>query len=224
MTGDPGADRSFADALGPGALGALRVVAVRRTWPAGAVLFREGDRPDRVLILESGTVKCVTTTAGGVERILALRTAGDVLGELGVADRGPRSATATAVTPVVALAVPADRFRAFLTEHPDAALELLTIAIGRLRDADRQRAEFGSSETTTRLARALAELARSHGQPVDGGIRLDLLSQEDLAALCGSSREAVSRALGALRSAGLVATGRRAVTILDLAGIERWTV
>ncbi|MFP3900188.1 MAG: Crp/Fnr family transcriptional regulator [Acidimicrobiia bacterium] len=224
MAGDAGPDRSFAEALDAGALASLRAAGVRRTWPAGAVLFREGDRPDRVLILESGTVKCVTTSAGGVERILALRTAGDVLGELGVADRGPRSATAIAATPVEALAITADRFRAFLTEHPAATLELLTIAIGRLRDADRQRAEFGSTETTTRLARALAELARTHGRPVQAGVRLELLSQEDLAALCGSSREAVSRALGALRSAGLVATGRRAVTILDLAGIERWAV
>lgn len=224
MAGDTGADRSFAEALDPGALAALRVAGIRRTWPAGAVLFREGDRPDRVLILESGTVKCVTTSAGGVERILALRTAGDVLGELGVADRGPRSATAIAATPVEALAVPAERFRTFLTEHPRATLELLTIAIGRLRASDRQRAEFGSTETTTRLARVLAELARTHGQPGEDGVRLELLSQEDLAALCGSSREAVSRALGALRAAGLVTTGRRAVTILDLEGIERWTV
>lgn len=224
MAGDTGADRSFAEALDPGALAALRVAGIRRTWPAGAVLFREGDRPDRVLILESGTVKCVTTSAGGVERILALRTAGDVLGELGVADRGPRSATAIAATPVEALAVPAERFRTFLTEHPRATLELLTIAIGRLRASDRQRAEFGSTETTTRLARVLAELARTHGQPGEDGVRLELLSQEDLAALCGSSREAVSRALGALRAAGLVTTGRREVTILDLEGIERWTV
>ncbi|MBN2624549.1 MAG: Crp/Fnr family transcriptional regulator [Acidimicrobiales bacterium] len=224
MDGDGAPDRGFAEALDARALADLRAAGVRRTWPAGAVLFREGDRADRVLVLESGTVKVVTTSSGGVEHILALRTAGAVLGELAVADGGPRSATAVATTPVEALAVPAARFRTFLTDHPAATLELLTIAIGRLRAADRQRAEFGSTDTITRLVRTLRDLARSHGRTVDGGIRLDLLSQDDLAALCGSSREAVSRSLGTLRAAGLVATGRRSVTILDIDGIDAWEV
>lgn len=112
-------------------------------------------------------------------------------------------------------------FRAYLAARPAAALELLTVTVNRLRHADRQRAEFGS-DATARLARSLSALAREHGRVEGGGIRLGLLSQDDLAALCGASREAVSRALRTLREAGLLTTGRCSITILDIDAIDAW--
>lgn len=211
------------DALAATDVEALRALGTRRTWRAGAVVFHEGDPTDGVLLLERGTLKLVKVSGRGVERVLGLRTAGDVVGELSAIDGGVRSAMAVAAEPVAATIVPSPAFRRFLAQRPAAALELLMVVASRLRTADRQRAEFGSADATTRVAEALVELATSHGQQLDDGVLVQLLSQDDLAALCGASREAVSRGLRTLRSAGLVRTGRRSVTVVDLAALAAWT-
>ena len=55
-----------------------------------------------------------------------------------------------------------------------------------------------------------------------GGIEIRLpLSQEELASWVGASREAVSKAFQLLRTLGIVETGRRRVTVLDLDALGR---
>jgi CRP/FNR family transcriptional regulator, cyclic AMP receptor protein len=211
----------FATALGDRGRRAMAHAAVRRHWPAGRTLFHEGAVADLVLLLLEGTVKVVSTSATGAEAVLALRGPGELVGELGAIDGRPRSAAAVATEPVVALAVPADAFRGLLHEHPAAAVALLELVVDRLRDAERKRAEFGSLDATHRVAHRLAELAERRGLPGEGGWTVGL-SQDELAGLSGASREAVARALRALREAGLIQTGRRQITIRDAAGLRRW--
>ena len=68
--------------------------------------------------------------------------------------------------------------------------------IGRLRDADRKRIEFGAYDTTGRVAARLVELAERFGEPTEDGLRIGLpFSQDELAGWTGASREAVSKAL-----------------------------
>ena len=60
------------------------------------------------------------------------------------------------------------------------------------------------------------ELAERFGEQREGRIEIALpLSQEELAAWLGASREAVSKALQVLRSLQIVETGRRHITVLD---------
>ena len=73
-----------------------------------------------------------------------------------------------------------------------------------------------------RVARRLLELGERFGVPEEGRIEIELpLSQEELAAWTGSSREAVSKALQLLRSVGIVETGRKHVTLLDVDALRR---
>ena len=68
----------------------------------------------------------------------------------------------------------------------------------------------------------MIELADRFGEPDDGRIEIALpLSQEELAAWAGASREAVSKALQLLRSLGIVETGRRRITVLDIDALRR---
>ena len=60
-----------------------------------------------------------------------------------------------------------------------------------------------------RVAGYLAEMAKRHGRPLDGGIEIGVaLSQEELAGYIvgASSRESVARALMTLRKRGLITT------------------
>jgi len=77
--------------------------------------------------------------------------------------------------------------------------------------------ELTSADVATRVARRLidlVDLGTTHGP--DGHVLETALSQEELAALCGASREAVARVLRDLREEGVLSTDRRRVTVLDL--------
>jgi CRP-like cAMP-binding protein len=190
----------------------------RRRWARGEVIFAEDDRTDWVLVLLEGRVKVSSHTASGTEVVLAVRGPGALLGELAAIDGQPRSATVAAVEPISALVVPFGEFAAFLQGNGRVAFLLTRLIAGRLRDADRKRIEFGAYDTTGRLAARLVELAERYGETEpDGSVRISLpLSQDEIAGWIGASREAVSKSMAALRSRGLIETGRRTVVIRDL--------
>lgn len=213
---------SFAAALDPADLDALRSIARKRTFPAGSTMLLEGDLSASVLLVESGRVKISSFTEDGREIVLALRDAGDLLGELSVLDGEPLSATAAALDEVSASAIPAEAFKEFLRTHAAASLALLEIVSRRLRDADRKRIEFGAYDSIGRVARRLLELADRFGEPDGDGVLIPLpLSQEEIAGWTGSSREAVSKALRTLRERGLVETGRKEIRIFDIATLRK---
>jgi CRP/FNR family transcriptional regulator, cyclic AMP receptor protein len=113
-------------------------------------------------------------------------------------------------------------FRAFLEHSPRVALLLLELIGSRLRDADRKLVEFAAYDTVGRVAARLVELVQEHGQAGAGGYEITLpLSQEELAGFTGSSREAVAKALRAMRELGWLTTGRRRVTVIDLEALRR---
>ena len=196
---------------------------IPRTFSAGEALIHEGVVPGRVLRLVSGRVKIVTTSSEGREGVLAFRGPGELLGELAAIDGGAASATVIAVDDVETVAVTLPAFRAHLARHPDDALHLLTHLVARLREADSRRAEFGRSDTLGRVAARLHELAGDYGAAEGDGVRIDLpITQEDLAAWVGSSREGVNKALQQLRALGCIAVERRSITVLDAEALRAY--
>lgn len=213
--------REFWDLLRPDEQAALEAIGRRHRFRRGSVIFREGTESASVIIVRSGRVKVSSDTASGTEVVLAVRGPGALLGELSAIDGGPRSATVTALETVTALAIPSAQFERHLLEHGRIAFVLMRELTRRLRDADRQRIEFGAFDTTGRVAARLVELADRFGVPTDDGLRINLpLSQDELAGWIGASREAVTKALRALRQDGLIRTGRLQVVITDLDGLK----
>jgi CRP/FNR family cyclic AMP-dependent transcriptional regulator len=183
--------------------------------------MHEGLPGEGVLVLLAGVVKATCTTSAGHEAILAFRGAGDLIGELALIDERPHSSTVVAVEPVEALVIPSRDFRAFIEQRPSAAVALMRMVVDRFRDTDRRLVEFSASDALGRVAGRLLELAETHGEPSDKGLTIALhLSQEELAGWAGCSVKAVVNALQTLRRLGLVETGRRRVTILDLEGLQ----
>jgi len=204
---------------------ALATAAASRRYRAGEALFLEGDISDRLFVLERGAVKIASTSTFGHEVVLGVRGPGDVVGELSTIDGAPRSASAVSLGAVEARVLSAHDFHAALDADPGAARELLRVVAARLRDADRKRVEFATLDTLGRVATRLLELSERFGQDAPDGRRIDLpLSQEELAAWCGASREATVKALKALRELRLVTTGRRTLVVHDAAALARVAV
>jgi CRP/FNR family transcriptional regulator, cyclic AMP receptor protein len=192
-----------------------------RRFPRGDALFHQGDDPGMVLIIHSGRIKVSVVTPDGHDVMLGYLQPGTVLGDLAALDGEPRSTTAIAIDAVEALGVPMLAFRRLLDERPGIMRALALIAAQRLRLADRQRVEFAAYDVLGRVARRIDELAES-GTETAEGIEIDAgLSQEDLAAWTAASREAVSKALGAMRTLGWIETRRRVIVVLDRGALRR---
>ncbi|MBM2616045.1 Crp/Fnr family transcriptional regulator [Actinoplanes sp. LDG1-06] len=211
---DPG---EFAGLLSAGDRDDLLRLGRRRRWPAGATLFSEGDRSTTVVLVLSGRAKVFSLTEQGGEVLLAIRGPGALLGEMSALDGAPRSASVSALEPLDTYVVTVTSFLQFLNSHPDAAVRIVRMIVSRLRDADRKRVEFGTYDTLGRVALRLAELAERFGASQDDAVRITLpLTQDELAAWTGSSRESVTKALRVLRRQNIIETSRRSVTVIDL--------
>jgi CRP-like cAMP-binding protein len=189
----------------------------RRLYRAGERLFDEGDESDHVILIRQGQVKISSFSPAGYEAVLAVRSAGEIVGESSALDGRPRSSRVVALDDVDGVVISGDRFRAFLRANPDVALELLSYVVARLREADRRRVEFGAYDVAGRVARLLLDLADRFGSPGPNGNGTTItvaLSQYDLAGATGSSREAVARALRRLRENGGIVIQRRRITVL----------
>lgn len=188
-----------------------RPVRYRRGQP----LFSEGDRGERVFVIQTGWVVVSRIGPGGREIVLAVVGPGDVLGELSILDGQPRSATAIAADEVDAVVAPSSSLvRVF--DETDGARELLALLARRLRAADERLVEFASLTTLGRVVWRLLELGERFGESTTDGITVAMpLSQDQLASWCGASREATVKALGTLRSLQIINTGRRSLLIRD---------
>jgi CRP/FNR family transcriptional regulator, cyclic AMP receptor protein len=220
---DTSSDATFLGQLTAEEAGDLRAAAGVRRYTRGETLFHQGDDAGSVHVLLSGHVKVAQVTAEGREVILAFPGPGDLLGDLSAIDGQPRSATVRALEDVEALVLPGGGFRALLERRPRLALLLLRTTIARLREADRQRVDYAVHDVVGRVARRLVELCDRFGAEREGGVDTGLaITQDELAAWAGSSREAVAKAMGLLRSLGWVQTERRRVVVRDLAALRRY--
>lgn len=188
-----------------------------RRYEAGEILFREGEYSDFVVIIVKGCVKIYAVTDDGARSLLAVRTAGDIVGELAAMDGGPRSATAQAGEAVFAQIIMKAEFDRCLAAHYAIARALNQAVSGKLRMATRRRVDF-RRDIRQRLARVLMDLCHGSGEAGEGDVRMLVITQAELAGLIGASEPTVHKALRALRDARVVSTryGRMAIENIAL--------
>jgi hypothetical protein len=108
---------------------------MQQQFAAGDILFREGDASDRAYRIVSGRVAIIKERTGG-PLVLGRVREGEFLGEMGVVEELPRSATAKAETPVVADVFAADEFLELVSADSTLAMNLIRRLSTRLRNLD----------------------------------------------------------------------------------------
>jgi CRP-like cAMP-binding protein len=145
---------AFWESLTPAEQQALRVLGRAARFEAGAVLCREGQPADNVIIIQSGRTRVYAGRSGN-QRPIAERGPGDLIGERAVLMVRSRSATVLAVNTVRALVVSAEDFAVFLREYPrvNAVLELQVYQ--RLSEDSSQLAGTGPTAWTGQICTIL---------------------------------------------------------------------
>ncbi len=211
----PNENPPFLNTLGKAEVAALIKLGTARRYPARSVLFRQGEPGIFVLLLLEGWVKTASHAYSGDEALLAIRGPGDVLGEFSALDGQPRSATVSALVPVRAIRIDAERFVEHLKGNSQTMYQLLVHTVDRLRQSDRERLRYVSADGSRRLARLLLDLAARHGRGSSDGTVIDLpLTQHELANAAATSREVAARYLSLMRERGVVVTRRRQIVLV----------
>jgi CRP-like cAMP-binding protein len=193
----------------------------RRTIKAGTEIIRAGSAGDEAILVLSGRVRLVAYGTDRREVVLALRGAGELIGEMAALGTGRRTATAVAVDEVEAGFLSASDLLEFLREHPEAGLVVIRMVVRRLAEATRDVVDLATQDSVGRLAKRLVDLSSEHGKAAAGGTQIELsLTQDELARWTGATRETVSRALRLMRQLGWVSTDRKTITVLDPAALR----
>jgi CRP-like cAMP-binding protein len=204
--------------LQEGDLEQIAQLAVPRSFDAGQVVLREGDRSDSCYIVQTGRARAVHEHGDGRTITLATFGPGDIFGELALFEDERRSATVEALGEMRVVAVLGPDMRRLIGEHPQIAMRLL-IGLGRrLRETNERLARRSFQTVQSRVASALSELveqARSQSPAAQAEDVAITATQADLAKLAGSSRESASRFLAVLERAGVISQGRGRLTVHD---------
>jgi CRP-like cAMP-binding protein len=129
--------RLFAD-IPPAGLRPLAAAAQRCTFPTGAALMTPGEPSDLLHVLVDGRVRVeqALPEVSNVPVRLAELGPGDVVGEMGVLDHAPRSATVTALEDTHTLGLGPDLLAATALQYPTVTTALLRILSERLRSTN----------------------------------------------------------------------------------------
>jgi uncharacterized membrane protein len=117
-------------------LSALGAAMQRRSFPAGSMVFAQGDDGHSMYIVDSGDVNI--HLPGDASRRISLKdiARGEYFGELSLFDDKPRSASALATTDTVLLELQRDTLEAYLERRPKVAMAILRTMGERLRETN----------------------------------------------------------------------------------------
>ena len=191
----------------------LNIVAQRvrqRRYKDGDTIFHRNDPGVALYVIVSGKVKIHSETNDGTDCIIAILNEGEFFGELAVIDGEERSADATTLEPTELLMLTRDDLHDIIQRYPRISLHLLVTLAGRLRRTTEAYLAYSTLDVNGRLALQLLRLSEQHGVVTSAGVRIDLrLTQTDLGALVGASRESVNKVLGYFRRQNFVTIDER---------------
>ena len=188
---------------------ALRRFAMRRTYRPGTTLFRQGDLPEEIMILERGEIELVRETRGD-RLVVQIVHAGSSIDHLALILDAPHRYSAVTLTDVTVLRLRLDTIATLEELFPEIAFRWLRLVAHALDRAYERLAQFGGKSAAEQVALLLLAEAAERDEPV-----LEM-TQEEVAATLALSRQTISRVLHDLAGEHIVKRERRRIVILDL--------
>jgi CRP-like cAMP-binding protein len=181
----------------------------------GEMLLSEGDTAEFMYFVVSGAVKVFKKSANGKEQILNIATSGDSLNDVSTFDGGSSAASMLAMTPVRLYAVKIKDMERLFRENPKVARNVAGVLASRVRRDSSLVEVLSFGHVMSRLAGLILKQAAAIG-----GNRLPHFTQQDLAAMVGTSRVVVNRSLRTMEERGAIRLERRHIVITDEAVLE----
>lgn len=190
-------------------------------YEPGQVVQAAGEPANRLSIVAAGTVRMARPTVDGQDVVLDFLGAGEHFGSLAELGDAVYREDVTAHTHACILYTTADGFNALLHQYPEVTLATLGIVANRLRSAHLMIEQLSAYPVEHRVAATLLHLARKRGSEGEEGLLIDIpLSRQDIADMTGATVETVSRVMSQFRRDGLIDSGRRWISVLNVDALE----
>jgi CRP/FNR family cyclic AMP-dependent transcriptional regulator len=191
---------------------ALAVLGVQRRYRRGTLLIQEGETGDTLYIVLQGRLRAYVADNNGKELTLGIHGPLEYVGEMSL-DGGLRSAHVEALEASLCSVVTRETLLAYITSHPEFALELMGRLIRRARLATESARSVALIDVYGRLIRLLNQLAC---EPNPEGLRAlrERITHQAMAQHLACSREMVSRLMRDLEAGGYVAVRERWIWLL----------
>src|SRR5262245_8371425 len=177
-------------------------------------VFTCGDNDEMVYFIESGQIKLLMLSPEGRQCLLAIRTAGDIFGELCLSGLGARLETATAMKPTILKQIPCSGFFERLS-HDALAEGFARYLAVRIADQQQIIGNLVTVDSEQRLGQTLLQLARTMGKKDPRSIRIELkISHEELSEMVGTTRPRISLFMQRFHNLGLIERNRENFLII----------
>ncbi len=196
--------------ISPASLEALACASRLKRASRGSFLFFQTDPANGVYLVRSGAIAIQLENPDGRQLVINEMGPGDCFGELAILTGQPRSTSAEAIVDSEVVFMPRPAFMEALSREPALSLRLLEIIAQRLQDSSKREEALAFHDAQQRLASLLLHLdaaAREKGYIT--------LSQEELAARAGLTRQTAAAILGGWRRHGWLLTGRGNIMLLN---------
>jgi CRP/FNR family transcriptional regulator, nitrogen oxide reductase regulator len=188
-----------------------RLYDIRR----GECFFQQGEESTMLYVITNGQVKLSRVTSDGQQVIVNYFGPGEGLGIIVALNETPYPVTAEAVEDSSAAGWNRDTLLDLMQLYPQLAINGMQMVGRRFTQMQNRFQEIATQRVEQRVARALLRLVRQFGRRLPEGVLIDMpLRREDLAQMTGTNLYSVSRILSKWESNGLIATGRKQVTLL----------
>jgi CRP-like cAMP-binding protein len=195
-----------------------------RPYQAGDVIFRKGDSSEGLGVVLHGRVRTVTTSPDGRQQVLKVFGPGRTFADIAVFDDEPHPADAISASDSTVVFIPQVDLLELLKRHPDAAIDVIRLFASRLRAYKQVVEDLSLRTVVARVARLLVDRARGAQTLVEESASSSPeYTQDDVAALVGSVREVVQRALKTLERAGLIQMTRGRIQVIDVEALDGWS-
>ena len=208
---------------GADVLAEVTSMARERPVHAGEIVVIEGEPCEGLFVVVEGRVRVVKISAEGREQVLLILGPGRTFNDVPVFDGGVNPSNVEALEDGSVAVIPGVVMQAFMERHPAIAVAAARVLASRLRTMTLMVENLSFRDVVGRVANVIKGCAEGN-QPLVEGVphACAHITQQELAALTGSVREVVQRALKTLESAGAIRLGRARIEILDLNVLEDW--
>lgn len=209
----------WAARLAPEQMDRVRLQSSMRSFEAGATVCLRGSPSMHWMGVIDGMLKVDTISEEGRSTTFAGVPAGAWFGE-GAALKGePRPYSVVAIRDSRVAFMPRDTFIGLIDQNPRFSRWVIDQLNARLGHYVALVESFRLHDVTARICYCLSELFNPHLYPATE--RKLAISQEEIARLCGLSRQNVNRELQKLEKAGVLQVQYGTIEVLDLAGLQR---
>jgi CRP/FNR family transcriptional activator FtrB len=188
--------------------------------PEDAVICRQGDAADELIIVLDGQLAGFTTAGGGTTAVVEVIRSGQTLGLATLLARLPRLMGVRTVTPSRLLSIDAAGLLALVEQEPSLVSALLRAEANEFHALVRQVCDLKLRTTAQRLGCYLLSLSTEENANTTA-MRLPF-DKRLLAARLGCRQENLSRAFAALRGFGVETHGAR-VILHDIASLKAYS-